>query len=87
MPIIKDFSELEESEIYSDGLKSYGALVNFFTSFCLATLQEGAKAQDFVKHSKNEFANGRSHINEIVNFFCFVLRIRNCKQKAMQRLT
>ncbi|WP_246059082.1 hypothetical protein [Campylobacter troglodytis] len=51
--------------------------------FCfvtLATLQEGAKAQDFVKHNKNEFANGRNHINEIVNFFTALhsqLRIRN----------
>ena len=39
--------------------------------FCfvtLATLQEGAKTHYRVKHSKNEFANGRNHINEIVNF-------------------
>ena len=39
--------------------------------FCfvtLATLQEGAKTQDFVKHSKNEFAHARNHINKIVNF-------------------
>ena len=34
----------------------------------LVPLQEGAKAQDFVKHSKNEFAKGQIHINEIVNF-------------------
>ena len=40
--------------------------------FCfvtLATLQEGAKAHYRVKHSKNEFANGRSHINGIENFW------------------
>ncbi len=39
--------------------------------FCfvlLATLQEGAKAHDRVKRSKNEFANGRNHINGIENF-------------------
>ena len=35
LPIIKDFSELEESEIYSDGLKSYGALVDFLLRFVL----------------------------------------------------
>ncbi|WP_185908746.1 hypothetical protein [Campylobacter troglodytis] len=35
----------------------------------LATLQEGAKAHYRVKHAKFEFANGRSHINEIVNFW------------------
>ncbi|WP_221887152.1 hypothetical protein [Campylobacter troglodytis] len=32
-------------------------------------MQEGAKAHYRVKHSKNEFANGRNHINEIVNFW------------------
>ena len=42
--------------------------------FCfvtLATLQEGAKAHYRVKHSKNEFANGRNHINGIENFWGF----------------
>ena len=33
LPIIKDFSELEESEIYSDGLKSYDGLVDFLLRF------------------------------------------------------
>ena len=32
-------------------------------------MQEGAKAHYRVKHSKNEFANGRSHINGIENFW------------------
>ncbi|WP_282432199.1 hypothetical protein [Campylobacter troglodytis] len=38
-------------------------------------MQEGAKAHYMVKHSKNEFVNGLSHINEIVNFFasCYAL--------------
>ena len=35
LPIIKDFSELEESEIYSDGLKSYDGLVDFLLRFVL----------------------------------------------------
>nr|WP_282432279.1 hypothetical protein [Campylobacter troglodytis] len=34
----------------------------------LVFLQEETKAHYRVKHSANEFANGRSHINEIVNF-------------------
>ncbi|TQR61503.1 hypothetical protein DMC01_00565 [Campylobacter troglodytis] len=33
--IIKEFSELEESEIYSVGLKAYGALVDFLLRFVL----------------------------------------------------
>nr|WP_185908539.1 hypothetical protein [Campylobacter troglodytis] len=33
LPIIKYFSELKESEFYSDGLKSYGALVDFLLRF------------------------------------------------------
>ncbi|WP_185908678.1 hypothetical protein [Campylobacter troglodytis] len=40
-----------------------------FASFCLATLQEGAKVHYRVKHSKNKFAKGHKHINEIVNVF------------------
>ena len=42
--------------------------------FCfvsLATFQEGAKAHYRVKHSANEFANGRNHINDIENFWGF----------------
>ena len=58
LPIIRDFAELKESEIYSDSWKAYDGLVDF-----------GAKAHYRVKHAKFEFANGRSHINEIVNFW------------------
>ncbi|WP_282432254.1 hypothetical protein [Campylobacter troglodytis] len=38
-------------------------------------MQEGANTHYRVKHSKNEFAKVRSHINEIVNFFasCYAL--------------
>ena len=35
-------------------------LSEFFT--LLMSLQEDTKAQDFVKHSANGFANGRNHI-------------------------
>ena len=33
------------------------------------SLQEGVKAHYRVKHSKNEFAKARNHINETVNVF------------------
>ena len=41
----------------------------------LVPLQEGTKAHYRVKHSKNEFANGRNHINGIENVFvsCYAL--------------
>ncbi|WP_221887149.1 hypothetical protein [Campylobacter troglodytis] len=39
-----------------------------FVSSCNCVV-EGAKAHYRVKHSKNEFANGRSHINGIENFW------------------
>ena len=57
LPIIKDFSELNECEIYSDSWKAYDGLVDL----C-------AKAHYRVKHSKNEFAKGHNHINGIENF-------------------
>ena len=57
LSIINDFADVENATIYSDSFKAYDGLVDF-----------GAKAHYRVKHSKNEFAKGRSHINEIVNF-------------------
>ena len=53
----KHKSELDESVIYSDCWKAYDGLVDY-----------GAKAHYRVKHSKNEFANGKNHINGIENF-------------------
>ncbi|WP_185908800.1 hypothetical protein [Campylobacter troglodytis] len=41
----------------------------------LANLQEGVRAQDFVKHSKFEFAKRRNHINETVNFLLLATRL------------
>ena len=65
IPILSEFSELDESVIYSDCWKAYDGLVDY-----------GAKAHYRVKHSKNEFANGKNHINGIENFFskrvCFI---------------
>ena len=55
--------------------------------FCfvlLATLQEGAKAHYRVKHSKNEFANGRSHINGIENFWGFA-KFRLAKFRGIKK--
>ena len=58
LPILKEFSELDSSTIYSDCQKAYDGLVDY-----------GAKAHYRVKHSKNEFANGKNHINGIENFW------------------
>ena len=48
IPILPKFSELDESVIYSDCWKAYDGLVDY-----------GAKEHYRVKHSKNEFANGK----------------------------
>ena len=58
IPILSQFSELDESVIYSDCWKAYDGLVDY-----------GAKAHYRVKHSKNEFVNGKNHINGIENFW------------------
>ncbi|WP_454990676.1 IS1595 family transposase, partial [Campylobacter rectus] len=58
LPILKEFSELDSSTIYSDCWKAYDGLVDY-----------AALAHYRVKHSKNEFANGKNHINGIENFF------------------
>ncbi len=58
LSIINDFADALNATIYSDSFKAYDGLVDF-----------GAKEHYRVKHSKNEFAKGRSHINEIVNFW------------------
>ena len=58
LPILRDYSDLAESIIYSDTWKAYDGLIDF----C-------AKAHYRVKHSKNEFAKCRNHINGIENFW------------------
>ena len=47
-------------------------------------MQEGVKAHYRVKHSKNEFANGRSHINGIENFWGFA-KFRLAKFRGIKR--
>ena len=58
LPILSDLSDLSQSTIYSDTWAAYDGLVDY-----------GAKAHYRVKHSKNEFALGRNHINGIENFW------------------
>lgn len=58
IPIIREFSELQESTIYSDSWKAYDGLVDY-----------GAKEHYRVKHSQSEFAKGKNHINGIENFW------------------
>ena len=57
IPILSQYSELDSSTIYSDCWKAYDGLVDY-----------GAKEHYMVKHSKNEFANGKNHISGIENF-------------------
>ena len=73
LPILREYSDLESSTIYSDTWKAYDGLVDY-----------GAKAHYRVKHCKtsvtlfcvaknvsvkNEFAIGKNHINGIENFW------------------
>ena len=57
IPILSQYSELDSSTIYSACWKAYDGLVDYT-----------ALAHYRVKHSKNEFANGKNHINGIENF-------------------
>ncbi|NLK66413.1 MAG: IS1595 family transposase [Campylobacteraceae bacterium] len=73
LPILKEFSNLDESVIYSDSWKAYDGLVDY-----------GAKAHYRAKHSKDEFANGRNHINGIENFWGYC-KHRLSKFKGIKR--
>ena len=73
IPILPKFSELDESVIYSDCWKAYDGLVDY-----------GAKAHYRVKHSKNEFANGKNHINGIENFWGYA-KHRLAKFKGIKK--
>jgi transposase len=57
LPIIKEHVS-SGAEIFTDGFKAYDGLVD-----------AGYKKHHRVIHSKNEFANGRKHINGIENFW------------------
>lgn len=58
IPILREFSQLDQSTIYSDSWKAYDGLVDY-----------GAKEHYRVKHSQSEFAKGKNHINGIENFW------------------
>ena len=73
IPILPKFSELDESVIYSDCWKAYDGLVDY-----------GAKEHYRVKHSKNEFANGKNHINGIENFWGYA-KHRLAKFKGIKK--
>ena len=66
MPILSQYSRLDSSTKYLDCRKAYDGLVDY-----------GAKAHYRVKHSKNEFANGKNHINGIETF-----SQRECEHKS-----
>ena len=73
IPILSQYSELDSSTIYSDCWKAYDGLVDY-----------RVKAHYRVKHSKNEFANGKNHINGIKNFFSKRVRLISSKQSAVK---
>ena len=73
LPILKEFSELDSSTIYSDCWKAYDGWVDY-----------GVKAHYRVKHSKNEFANGKNHINGIENFWGYA-KHRLAKFKGIKK--
>ena len=63
----------QSSTIYSDCWKAYDGLVDY-----------GAKEHYRVKHSKNEFANGKNHINGIENFWGYA-KHRLAKFKGIKK--
>lgn len=73
LPILREFSELENSTVFSDSWKAYDGLVDY-----------GAKEHFRVKHCKNEFANGKNHINGIENFWGYC-KLRLSKFKGIKR--
>jgi transposase-like protein len=69
IPIIKDKASTD-SVINSDGWRGYNGLVDF-----------GYKRHFRVRHGKNEFARGNSHINGIESFWGYA-KIRLVKFKG-----
>ena len=77
IPILSEFLKESASTranvIYSDCPKAYDGLVDY-----------GAKAHYRAKHSKNEFANGKNHINGIENFWGYA-KHRLAKFKGIKK--
>jgi len=63
IPIIRGKISLEDSEVHTDYWKSYDGLVDL-----------GYEKHYRVKHSKNEFARWRQHVNWIESFWSFCKR-------------
>ena len=74
IPIIKS-KVSKDSTLYTDGFKTYDGLVNF-----------GYKKHHRIYHSKNEFANGKNHINGIENFWS-VAKTRLSKYRGISKQT
>ena len=85
IPILSEFSELDESVIYSDCRKAYDGLVDYT-----------ALAHYRVKHSKNEFLATlrlllyktlmvKNHINGIENILSKRARLISSKQSTVKR--
>lgn len=77
LPIIKDKIDTE-STLYSDEWKAYDGLVNM-----------GYKKHYRVKHSKDNFTNGKAHINGIENFWGIaktrLVRFRGIRQNKFYK--
>ena len=72
IPIIKS-KVSKDSSVYTDGFKAYDGLINF-----------GYKKHHRIYHSKNEFANGKNHINGIENFWS-VAKTRLSKYRGISK--
>ena len=64
-----------DSEVYTDGFKTYDGLVNF-----------GYKKHHRINHSNNEFAKGKNHINGIENFWS-IAKTRLSKYRGISKKT
>ena len=72
LPIIEDKID-KDSVLYTDCWKSYDGLVDY-----------GYKQHYRVKHSDNQFADGRNHINGIENFWG-LCKVRLSKFRRISR--
>ena len=74
IPIIEDRVH-KDSTVYTDTFRTYDGLVNF-----------GYKKHYRIKHSENEFAKGRNHVNGIENFWG-IAKTRLSKFRGMSKST
>jgi len=74
LPIIRE-KVTEDSVVYTDGFKTYDGLVDL-----------GYKKHYRIRHGKNEFADGRNHINGIENFWS-IAKTRLAKFRGIHKST